>query len=809
MKNEAMNPLGPTFRRRLAAALLLPLLLSTSVTASDTAPAARTIRPFDSDWRFSQADDASASQTAYDDASWRTVDVPHDWGVEGTVSETAPTGRGGGYRPSGVSWYRKHFSLPDDEKDRRVFVVFDGVMANADVWINGHRLGLRPSGYVRFARELVATNRVSDATFVKFGDNATNVLAVLTDTTVQPASRWYSGEGIYRHVRLVLTGQVRVARGGLYVTTPEIRPDHAIAQARATVVNGGDHPQSLSVRFSVTEAGGREVAAGSTDARSVGIGETADFAAELRIASPQLWDIGAGRIYRITARVVAGSDVVDDDSVNFGIRDAHFEAATGFWLNGRNIKLKGVCLHQNGGAVGAAVPVRVWQRRLERLRSLGVNAIRTAHNPPDPAFLDLCDRMGFLVMDEFFDAWTVGKPGAERGYNLIFPEWGLRDERDTILRDRNHPSIILWSTGNEIHDTPNAVLSKNILAKLVGLAHTEDPSRPVTQALLRPNRSHDYDDGLADMLDVIGTNYRDNELLAAHAAKPSRKIVGTEQRQDRETWLAARDNPPHAGQFLWAGIDYLGEAPWPLISSPSGLLDRTGRIKARAYERQSWWSETPMVHITRHEPALNPPGRRRWPGLDLTSDWTPVDPATYHGADIEVFSNCDEVELFLNGRSLGTQQKPADASPFVWKVAYEPGTIRAVGRNAGREVATHELKTAGAPARLVLTVGHDTLAATWDDAATITVAAVDSNGVPCPWADSDVHFDLAGPGRIVAVDNGNLVDHAPFQAADRKLFHGECIAIVRATDTSGPLKLTATAPGLGAGEISITTTGAQ
>ena len=332
-----------------------------------------------------------------------------------------------------------------------------------------------------------------------------------------------------------------------------------------------------------------------------------------------------------------------------------------------------------------------------------MNAIRTAHNPPAPEFLDLCDRMGFLVMDEMFDCWTVAKNPYD--YHLYFNEWSKMDERDTILRDRNHPSIILYSVGNEIHDTPKAELAKGILEGLVAVAHEADPTRPVTQALFRPNVSHDYDDGLADLLDVIGQNYRENEILAAHAQNPSRKIIGTENQHSRAAWLALRDNPPYAGQFLWSGIDYLGESRrWPVVAAGSGLLDRTGAPKPMAFERQSWWSDKPMVFITRrvapnalrptdpgYEPAAQDVLRR--PQV-LFADWTPKN-LQPHEETVEVYSNCKEVELFLNGKSLGVKPLNADASPRMWKVAFAPGTLKAVARNNGKVVATDELRTAG------------------------------------------------------------------------------------------------------------------
>ena len=779
---------------------LFPAALATVLLLSNAGASPRTTQTFDADWLFSRSDAPASETPMFDDVNWRPLDVPHDWAIEGGVEKDAPSARGGGYRPSGVSWYRKRFSLPAAAAGKRVFVEFDGVMGNSAVWINGQKLGTRPFGYVSFAYDL--TGRV------ELGDDKTNVLAVRTDTSEQPASRWYTGQGIYRHVRLVITEAERISQWGLTVTTPKITAGNALVRVRANVLNTDAQPRDVSVHVALLDPAGNPAGAADVPAQRLGVGESADFVAEINVVKPQPWDVGAGRLYRAVATVNVAGKAVDEDAVAFGIRDARFDAAQGFLLNGKVVKLKGVALHHDGGAVGAAVPLAVWQRRLERLREIGVNAIRTAHNPPAPDFLDLCDRMGFLVMDEFFDAWTVGKPNAEKGLNLFFTEWGQRDERDTIRRDRNHPSVILWSTGNEIHDTPNATLAKNILAGLVGIAHTEDPTRSVTQALFRPNTSHDYDNGLADMLDVIGTNYRDQELLAAQKAKPTRKIVGTEQDHERRTWLFARDNASYSGQFLWAGVDYLGEADWPLITSSSGLFDRTARFKARAYERQSWWSDAPMVRISRNEPALANSDPRRRPGFDRVSDWTPRDPATYKEASVDVYSNCQEVELFLNDQFLGVKPRPADDSPRAWRVPFAPGTLKAVGKNNGQTVATHELRTAGVPAKLVVTVDRAKLAHDWNAVAFANVSAVDANGIPCPWADALVTFKTEGAGVLAAVDNGDRADSAPFQATERKLFQGECVALVKASADSGTITVTASAPGLADASVKLEATSA-
>jgi beta-galactosidase len=757
--------------------------------------------PLDAGWKFSLGDFDGANRPDFDDGTWRSLDVPHDWSIEGPFDRLNPAGGAGAFLPAGVGWYRQHFTLPTDLTGRRVFVEFDGVMANSDVWINDTHLGRRPFGYVPFRYELTG--------HVKLG--AANVLSVRVNDADQPASRWYSGAGIYRHVRLIVVDPVHIDQGGLFVSTPKVAADQAVVHVQTTVVNQSGSDQEASVQVELFDGQGRSVGTAETTPQTIAPRQIVDFQQDLAVASPQLWNLDHPNLYSAVARVRVAGMALDDSRVTFGIRDAHFEPATGFWLNGKNLKIKGVCLHADGSAFGTAVPLDVWERRLKILKGLGANAIRTAHNPPDPGFLDLCDRMGFLVMDEMFDCWTVAKNIAD--YHLYFEDWSKLDTRDTVRRDRNHPSIILYSAGNEIHDTPNAELSKRILSGLVAVFHANDPTRPVTQALLRPNASHDYDDGLADLLDVVGTNYRDAELLAAHAAKPSRLIVGTEIHQDREAWLALRDNAPYSGQFLWAGIDYLGESPiWPLVSSNAGLIDRTGAPHPMAYERQSWWSETPVVHIVRRVRAARPrvtdPGyttvadnyRLRPP--ELFADWTPANAAP-HDENVEVYSNAEQVELFLNGQSLGSKPLPPDASPRVWKVAFAAGSLKAVAFNQGQAVATDELRTAGPAAKIVLDSDHPSLPFNFDSVATVSAEVVDANGVLVPTAEDPITFQITGPGVIAAVDSGDHDSHEPFHAAQRRAFQGRCVALIKASAASGQITLSASAPGLAGAAVAI------
>ena len=753
---------------------------------------------FDSDWRFFKGDAPGAESAALDDSGWRTVDVPHDWSIEGPFAASNPTGGAGGFLPAGIGWYRKHFSLPAEYSKRRVFIEFDGVMANSDVWVNGRHLGKRPNGYVSFAYEMTGN--------LAFGNGKDNVLAVRADNSGQPASRWYTGAGIYRHVRLVAVDPVHFVPPSAYITTPRIEAGRATVRVQGTVVNQSAASREVAIHIRLLTPTGKSAATHETKTRFLPAGQTCDFQEDLVVFNPGLWQPDQANLYQARLAIKSAGSILDDAIVSFGIRDARFVAESGFWLNGKNVKLKGVCLHHDGGAFGAAVPLRVWERRLERLRFLGVNAIRTAHNPPAPEFLDLCDRMGFLVMDELFDCWTIGK--TPHDYHAYFKEWFRADVRDTVLRDRNHPSVILYSAGNEIRDTARPEPAKSILGELVGIFHRYDPSRPVTQGLFRPNVSHDYDNGLADLLDVVGTNYRDLELLAAWEARPSRKIVGTEQRHDRATWLAARDHAQHAGQFLWSGIDYLGESPaWPIIAAGSGLLDRTGAVKPMAYERQSWWSDRPVVRVVRRVDAA--PTVPADPGFapliarqSQFEDWTPADTGP-HEETTEVYSNCEEVELLLNGRSMGRKPRNPDAAPLVWNLAWEAGVLEALGRNRGAVVAEHALRTAGRPAKIVLTADQARLAPIRDDVAFVTATVTDSRGVPVPNASDLISFGVAGPGVIAAVDSGDNSSAEPFQAAARHAYHGRCCAMIRARAARGTITVTAAAAGLAPASIAI------
>lgn len=763
---------------------VLALLCGMVVGAS--AARARAVISLDGNWRWIRGDAPGAEQPVYDDSKWQTVQVPNDWSIAAPFAETNLAGGAGAFLPTGAAWYRKRFSLPDTALGKRVWVEFDGVMANSDVWVNGMHLGHHPNGYTGFRYEVPGA-------LLAYGQGTLNTITVCADTSKQPASRWYAGSGIYRHARVIVTDPVHLAAAGVFVYATNCTVAEAEVQIETAVTNEYSEDNPVSVETTLYTPAG-EAAGFVESSQTIEAGTIARLQQQINVSRPERWSPESPRLYRAVTKLHVRGRVTEEQTTVFGLRDARFEDS-GFWLNGRNLKLKGVCLHADGGAFGAAVPLAIWEARLKTLKALGVNAVRTAHNPPAPEFLDLCDRLGLLVMDEFFDCWTVAKNPYD--YHLDFADWSAADEREIIERDRNHPSVIIYSVGNEIRDTRDAEPAKIILSNLVTTAHMEDPTRPVTMALFRPNASHDYENGLADLLDVVGQNYREDELLAAHAQNLARKILGTENTPGRRAWLAVRDHAPLAGEFLWTGIDYLGEArAWPAIGAGYGLLDRTGAVRPVGREIESWWSDKPIVALARA-------GGQDDETETWRADWTP-ETVTPHTETVEVFSNCKEVELFLNGKSLGKKALPDDAAPREWTVPFSPGTLRSVGLDErGRVLATNELRTAGRPARIRLQSDTQWPSAKPENVTTVRATVMDAQGVPVPSATNLVTFKVSGAGSILAVDNGDDASHEPFQATARHAYGGECAAFVRATRANAAITVTASAPGLKSGSLTL------
>jgi beta-galactosidase len=806
---------------RIAAAILVTLS-----AMAVPATAQRQRFSMDPGWRFALGDQTGAERPTFDDRTWRRLDLPHDWSVERTPRQDAPGGGRVGYFPTGLGWYRKSFRLPAGVRGRQALLELDGVHMNSDVWINGVHLGRRPYGYVSFAYD-VTRHLVSGV----------NVVAVRVDNSAQPNSRWYTGSGIYRHVWLTFTNPLRVGHWGTFVTTPRADSAGADVVAKTRIENDRSDRRRGTLRSVVLDSTGRELARTETPF-TLAPREQVELEQRLQVTSPRLWSPETPYRYALRSEVLAGAGAVDVATTTFGIRSIAYDKDRGFLLNGRRVKMRGVNLHHDAGGLGAAVPERVWERRLELLKAMGVNAIRTAHNPPAPEFLDLTDRLGFLVMNEAFDEWTIGK--VSEGYHKYFAEWSERDIVDFVHRDRNHPSVVLWSAGNEIGEqtTPDGA---QVLRRLLGFFHREDPTRPVTTG--NDNIAADGRPATLDFLnalDIVGYNYVDRwrerrELFAEQDRhdQPDWKMIGTEsgsifQSMDERyslgddpaavranytsgmltaerlwKWVELRDW--FAGNFMWTGIDYLGEATWPFKGFASGPLDLVGHTKDAYYLYQSLWTDTPVLRLFPHW---------NWPGRE--------------GQTIPVlaYTNCNIVELFLNGRSLGEKRLefPAQgtsggwntyAQPRVfpttndlhlsWDVPYQPGVLRAVGkRRDGTPACEAQVRTAGAPAAIRLTVDRDTVTTGMGDVAHVTFEIVDSAGTVVPSANHLVRFTVAG-GTILALDNGNLRDLNPSHSDRRRAFDGRGLAILRAAEP-GTIRLTASADGLPSASIGVQAT---
>jgi beta-galactosidase len=575
-----------------------------TTTVTPIAGRVRSITSLDGPWLFNKGDATGADQTAFADSAWRTVNVPHDWSIEGPFDQNAPTTGRGGYLPAGIGWYRKHITLPQELAGKRVFLEFDAVMANSDVYVNGTHLGNHPYGYVGFRYDVTGS--------VKLG--ADNVIAVKCDNSVQPASRFYAGAGIYRHVRLIATDPVHVDQWATFVTTPNPTATAATVHVTTSVVNAGTATQMVSVKGTVTDPSGTALAPVTTDVQSLDAGKAGSFSFDVPVANPKSWDTANPNLYSLSLEVQVGGAAVDDDVTPFGIRSLVFDGTTGLSLNGVSLKFKGVALHEEVSGLGTAVPERAWQRRLAELKALGVNAIRTAHNPFPPEVLDLADRMGLLVLDEFFDAWiahkytdigdygayfnkaassTTGSPAVPTATSGGAPTWWQTDITNIVMHDRNHPSVALYSTGNEIRDS--LATRTPILTKMVALCHALDPSRSVTQALFDAGTAGDVTGATRTLLDVWGDNYNVTDCTTAMAASPKRAGLLTEIGHETSTWTTIMNTPALTGEFIWTGADYLGEAPdlWPTVGAALGLIDRVGTITADGYTYQKLWGGTP------------------------------------------------------------------------------------------------------------------------------------------------------------------------------------------------------------------------
>jgi hypothetical protein len=815
------TPARPSVRHRTVfTALALVAALFAAVPGYGQAVRER--RNFDNGWRFHLGDVPQGQAPTLADTGWRQVDLPHDWSIEGPYSQKNSSGTG--FLPGGIGWYRKTFQLPASMRGRRVSIRFDGVYRNSTVWIDGVNLGSRPYGYSSFEYDLTS--------HLHFGASR-NVLAVRVDRTVAADSRYYPGTGIYRHVWLNVTGPVHIAPWGVYVTTPVAGDAEALVSMETRLMNETPAEAVATVITSILNERDQEVGTAKEE-ELVAAGKDRTFAQQVAVPRPSLWSPDEPHLYTAVSRVYLDGKVVDEQRTPFGIRSFHFSPDKGLILNGRQTKMKGVCIHHDLGSLGAAFFEEALERRLRSFKEIGVNAIRCSHNPMAPEFYDLCDRLGFLVMDEAFDEWIGGKrkwaegrnngPVSRHGYNEWFEEWGVRDAQDMVLRDRNHPSIVLWSIGNEIDyptdpfvhplnrvdssipvdpkakPGPSANLMPSIERQLIAAVKRFDATRPVTMALADINVSNMT--GVADMLDVVGYNYFEQYYQRDHTAYPQRVIYGSENSRGLDQWRSVAENDFVGGQFLWTGMNYLGEAgSWPTHGSDAGLLDLEGFWKPDAYLRQALWSDKPMVYAGATAPGAAAGGGRGMGRPQPVERWGfPND--TRKTVPVEIVSNCQSIEVFLNGRSLGEKAIADPLAPtLTFEVPNEPGTVEMAGKKGGVIAARFQLKTVGQPARIELVPDLKTLKNAGRQVSTIEVSVLDRDGNRVPDAAAAVTFEVAGAGRLIAAGNADLTDPTPVTGRQAKLYRGRAVAVVRSAAGQGQITVRATAPGLAPAEV--------
>ena len=805
-------------KRRFLNLVLIGALLVVFQQCKNLQKEVRNTENFGKDWKFHLGDVPGAEAASFNASEWRTLNVPHDWSIEGEFSEKNPATPGGGALPGGIGWYRKSFRLPSDSGDKMIFIDFDGVYQNSEVWINGHSVGKRHYGYSSFRYDLTP--------YLAKGDQE-NIVAVRVDNSTQPNSRWYSGSGIFRNVWLVTTGKTYINHWGTVVTTPLITDKQAKVKVVTQIRNNVTKGQKLVVKTVIIDPTGKVVATGKSDTNGVKdslYSVTFDF----NISNPLLWNLETPQLYSAVSQVYVDGDLVDNYTTSFGIRNFVFDAEKGFSLNGKKIKINGVCNHHDLGCLGSAINTRALERQLEILKDMGCNAIRTSHNPPAPELLELADRMGFIIMDEAFDMWK--KPKNKLDYSTVWDEMHKRDLQDMILRDRNHPSVMIWSIGNEILEQWDST-GISIAKELAGYVRELDTTRPITSACNDPKPSNFIIKSGA--LDLVGFNYHQNDFEAFPQTFPGKKFIGTETvsalmtrgvydmpsevirrwpvrdgwkgpkpnadntcssydnvsapwgSTHEETWKVIKKHDYLSGQFIWTGFDYLGEPTpygWPSRSSYFGIIDLAGFPKDVYYMYQSEWTNKDVLHIFPH-----------W-------NWAKKDTV-----DVWAYSNAEEVELFLNDQSLGVKKKQGDDLHLMWRVPFEPGILKAISRSLGKQVLVEEIKTAENATKLIAKADRSVIKADGRDLSFITVEVVDDNGEMVPNADQLVEFKLDGPGAIVGVDNGDPVSHESFKAPRRKAFHGKCLVVVQSDEQPGTIKLTATSAGLSVANVELET----
>lgn len=773
------------YNKKRSQLVFLLIVLSVSVLAQ-----VRRQVDFNDDWKFKLDDHPRYCETQFDDSLWRTLSLPHDWSVEHEFSEEY-SGRNA-WLPGGIAWYRKTFKASSQDLEKNIEIQFDGVYKNASVWLNQHLVGIQHDGYTSF--------RFDISELLTEGEN---VIAVRVDNSVQPNCRWYSGSGIYRNVWLNITNPTHIETWGTYITTPQVSAEKATVKLTIELVNS-DEAKSITVETSIYDASGTLV---SLEATEVNVGRfvKAEVAQTLEVRTPTLWSLERPYVYNVLTKIKQGNVLVDEYKSSFGIRTIGFNPNTGFYLNGKNLKMKGVCLHHEAGPLGAAVPDQVWERRLKALKEIGCNAIRTAHNPTSVEFLTMCDTLGFLVMDEFVDKWENpyrGRYGKKNPFYDVpfadknFPTEWKHNFKETIRRDRNHPCVVIWSVGNENHP-PMSDSQNNGLKKLTTFVRSIDNTRPVISGMER-GKDMPIEDKIESIIegcrymDLIALNYGEQWCKLINEQNPGKPYVSTESYTyfnsalekrfasiERSPWLDVLDNPSNMGLFLWVGINYLGESKnWGRLGSTSGLFDIAGFRTPRSHLYEAFWSDKPVLHLNVYEGKANDfstSGRWGWPPMhqnwNLTKDSI---------VDIVSYTNCEEVDLYLNDKLLGTQSLQ-DCSNWImkWKeVSYQPGTLKAVGKIGGVEVCESVLETVNKPHHLKYTV--DNLTPKEHDIVHVELYLVDKKGRKVVNDDRRLFFELEGDAEILAVTNGDSRCLEPFYKKDSKETKaGKCLCMLK------------------------------
>ena len=772
---------------------------------------------FDFGWRFHLGGALGAEGPSFDDSKWRMIDLPHDWSIEDLPGANSPfnidaiSQVNGGFTTGGTGWYRKTFTVPQELKNKHFIIMFEGVYMNAEIWMNGEFLGKHPYGYTSFWFDISGK--------IKFDKE--NILTVKVKNEGEN-SRWYSGSGIYRHVWLKVVSPVHITTWGTYITTTQVTEKEALINLKTFVENQSGEVSKIKLVTKIINANAQEQTHVETE-ETIEPGKTVEIVQEIKLNNPSLWSTDSPVLYKAISEIHESETLTDQEETEFGIRSISFDAVNGFLLNGKPLKLKGGCVHHDNGILGSKAYDRAEERRVEILKAGGFNAIRSSHNPPSPAFLDACDRLGMLVIDESFDMWKEEKNPYD--YHLYFSDWWKKDIESMILRDRNHPSVVMWSIGNEIpnRDKPEVVELAKILGDFIRL---NDPTRPITSAVndLRPDK-----DPYFAILDIAGYNYasggdhnQKNLYETDHGRLPQRVMVGTESYplEAFGSWMEVVDHPYVIGDFVWTAFDYIGEAsigwrgyfqkqdffPWNLAFC--GDMDICGWKRPQSYYRDALWKENKIsIWVTPPQPsfALNQERQlwSKWHWTDAVDDWS------WKGSegkimDVNIYSSCGQVELFLNGKSLG--KKTTDRSTKYlanFEVPYEPGTLRAVGLAGRKQVAVAELHSAVEVTQISLSSDRNKIKANGQDLSYVTVELTDNNGVRNPKADNLVSFEVVGPGTIVGVGNANPVSLESFQVPLRKAWHGRCMVVVKSDTKTGKIILKTTSEGLKTASIEI------